>query len=329
MDSVDREKKDNYLLRVIAQDGGTPSLRGETILNVTILDVSDTAPYFYPNTAEIDVWENETLGKIIFTVSAKDDDLNDTLIYRMSFLSVSESVFVIDETTGEIKLNKSLDRETVSSYTIHIQAIDSNNLNTSLDGMVLKIKILDINDNIPIFVNQICSNDVIENTPNNNTILTVLATDADIGTNQQLVYSFDGKQPSLLKIDPHRGLISKAGVFDTQVQEFLHFSVRASDRGVPRLSNIINCTINIVDINDNNPQFNQSYYKFTTPENVPIGSFVGMVIATEKDVGMNAAIRYYLVGGQGKVDINITTVSCLYSNESLDINYCCPQGHSR
>ncbi|CAF4354630.1 unnamed protein product, partial [Adineta steineri] len=43
---LDREIKSNYLLKLIAYDGGHPSLSGEQNIEIIVTDVNDNAPIF-------------------------------------------------------------------------------------------------------------------------------------------------------------------------------------------------------------------------------------------------------------------------------------------
>lgn len=61
------------------------------------------------------------------------------------------SIFVIDETTGDIQASKSLDRERKAQYVLHARAIDRWT-NRSLEAeSEFIIKVQDVNDNAPTF----------------------------------------------------------------------------------------------------------------------------------------------------------------------------------
>ena len=55
--------------------------------------------------------------------------------------------------------------------------------------------------------------------------------------------------------------------------------------------------INVMDENDNEPQFEHDVYNVTLLENVPLDSHVLTVLASSKDVGVNAEIMYEIIDG--------------------------------
>lgn len=71
----------------------------------------------------------------------------------------------------------------------------------------------------------------------------------------------------------------------------------AKDRGQPSLSSETVVTINLGDINDNAPKFEQPSYDLWIAENSPIGTIVGTVRASDSDVGENAKIEFRIFGG--------------------------------
>ena len=48
----------------------------------------------------------------------------------------------------------------------------------------------------------------------------------------------------------------------------------------------------MLDVNDNSPQFPQAAYGFSLSEDIPQGTSVGRVTATDADIGANGAIQY-------------------------------------
>ncbi len=62
--------------------------------------------------------------------------------------------------------------------------------------------------------------------------------------------------------------------------------------------------INILDSNDQQPEFSENSYNITIPENVGIGTIVLTVEAKDKDVDGNAVFRYHILGGDDKFEIS-------------------------
>lgn len=69
------------------------------------------------------------------------------------------------------------------------------------------------------------------------------------------------------------------------------------DRGQPSLSSKVYLTIDLEDINDNAPQFQQTSYDFWIEENSPSGTIVGTILTIDPDLNENAQIKFKIFGG--------------------------------
>lgn len=87
---------------------------------------------------------------------------------------------------------KPLDREEQDLYTFVVQAKDNPNGAVSQqlsDSLLIKIRILDVNDNKPYCENEVYNVETIQNADENTTLIQVVGLDNDIGKNAQIVYS--------------------------------------------------------------------------------------------------------------------------------------------
>ena len=302
---VDRETQDRYTLVLFAVDQGKPSLEGSTTINVIISDSIDSPPYFDPTIVNIDVNESFPINSIVFTVRAKDRDLNDVLRYKRTSSHVSE--MELDSKSGELKLIKPFNRENISDFEMKFQAIDSNLLSSPIYGLTLRIKITDVNDNSPVFSQPFYLNDVVENTPDGTIVMQVLATDPDEGENGRISYSIKENLSNLLRIDPKEGLISKYGLWQITPGGFLNFTVVASDNGSPKNHGSVNCSIRWVAVNALNPRFNKSLYSIAVSESVIPGTEVIRMTAYKR--GKVDSVTFSISGGQGNFNIESNTVN--------------------
>ena len=76
LESLDREAKDKYILRIFATDEGYPPQTGIATLNLEVLDVNDNYPIFAENYRPV-VMENTPSGQFVIKVRAKDFDSPD------------------------------------------------------------------------------------------------------------------------------------------------------------------------------------------------------------------------------------------------------------
>ena len=99
------------------------------------------------------------------------------------------------------------------------------------------ISIMDENDNAPQFARQSYTVTLPENSPNGALVIDLEATDADSGSNSQLVYSIVGGS-SIFQIQPGSGIMTvlRSGALDYEVQRRHILQVQVQDSGTPQLS---------------------------------------------------------------------------------------------
>lgn len=68
-------------------------------------------------------------------------------------------------------------------------------------------------------------------------------------------------------------------------------------QGIPSLTSTATLTIEILDENDNPPEFVLSQYAAAVPENATVGTEVVKVLATSRDIGLNAKMAYSITAG--------------------------------
>ena len=156
---------------------------------------------------------------------------------------------------------------------LHSQSSQSTNLNwTQFCLIKIKVNILDINDNRPIFTQDKYQANVIENSPKGTIIAQVKAIDLDSGLNCKVRYSM--QTPEFI-INPRSGLITlSTDNLDRELYgDWLNLTIKAEDFNGFRGSSHI--SINVVDVNDNIPKFAQVNYEFKIIQNLPIGFSCG------------------------------------------------------
>lgn len=122
--------------------------------------------------------------------------------------------------------------------------------------------------------------------------------------------------PSLVAIDditelfgifPNSGWIYLRGTLDRESREQYDLTVLASDNGTPSATATTHVIVNVLDANDNDPIFSRMSYEFSVEENVKRGTVVGILSATDADLGVNAAIRYSLIPSNTSFQVNPNT----------------------
>ncbi|NWX02330.1 CAD12 protein, partial [Caloenas nicobarica] len=222
------------------------------------------------------------------------------------------TVFTIDETTGDIHAIRSLDREEKPFYTLRAQAVDVDTKKPLEPESEFIIKVQDINDNEPKFLDGPYAASVPEMSPVGAYVLQVKATDADdptYGNSARVVYSILQGQP-YFSIDPKTGVIRTAlPNMDREVKEQYQVLIQAKDMGgqLGGLAGTTTVNITLTDVNDNPPRFPKSIFHLKVPESSHVGSAIGRIRAVDPDFGQNAEIEYNIVPGDGGNLFDITT----------------------
>ncbi|XP_027143313.1 cadherin-7 isoform X2 [Larimichthys crocea] len=172
----------------------------------------------------------------------------------------AKAIFTIDENTGDIHATKRLDREQQAYYTLRAQAQDrKTNLLVEPESQFI-IKVQDINDNEPKFLEGPYTARVAERSPVGVSVVTVVATDADdptYGNSARVIYSILQGQP-YFSVEPKTGVVRTAlPDMDREMRDHYLLVVQAKDMigQVGGLSGTTSITVMLTDVNDNPPRF--------------------------------------------------------------------------
>uniref|UniRef100_A0A3B5B5Z2 Cadherin domain-containing protein n=1 Tax=Stegastes partitus TaxID=144197 RepID=A0A3B5B5Z2_9TELE len=201
----------------------------------------------------------------------------------------AESEFIIDEVTGKIYAQRTLDREERAVWRFVVLATDEGG--EGLTGFTdVIINVWDINDNAPIFTcAPSCHGEVAENSVIGTSVMEMTATDLDdsaVGQNAVLSYRI----VEMFTINPTTGTITvgMGGLDREQVESYL-LVVEARD-GVG-MTGTGTATIQIKDVNDHAPRFTDHSCTARISENVL------ELAAEDKDTGENAQLTFSVVAG--------------------------------
>uniref|UniRef100_A0A672J7V6 Cadherin 7 n=1 Tax=Salarias fasciatus TaxID=181472 RepID=A0A672J7V6_SALFA len=222
------------------------------------------------------------------------------------------SIFTIDENTGDIHATKRLDREAQAYYTLQAQAVDRiTNLPVEPRSEFV-VKVQDINDNEPKFIDGPYLAGVPEMSPLGTMVVQVAATDADdptYGNSARVVYSIIHGQP-YFSVEPKTGVIRTAlSNMDRETRDQYVLVIQAKDMvgQMGGLSGTTSVTVTLTDVNDNPPRFTHSNYQYTVLESLPVQSVVARIKAADADIGSNAEMDYRIMDGDAPGQFNITT----------------------
>ncbi|XP_076993336.1 protocadherin beta-6-like [Tamandua tetradactyla] len=295
--ALDREEQPQLTLTLTARDGGSPPRSGAAEIQILVLDINDNAPEFAQELYKAQVPENDPLGSLVVTVSARDLDAGSfgEVSYALFQVDDENQPFEINPITGEIRLRKTLDFEEFQSYHVDIEATDGGGLSGKCS---LVVEILDVNDNAPELTLSSFTSPIPENLPE--IIVAVFSvSDADSGHNQQVICSIDDNLPFLLRpsIQNFYTLVTERPL-DRESRAEYNVTITVTDLGTPRLNTEHSITVRVSDVNDNAPTFTQTSYTLYVRENNSPALHIGSVSATDRDSGPNAQVTYSLLPPQ-------------------------------
>ncbi|KAM9097763.1 desmoglein-2 [Sarcophilus harrisii] len=232
-------------------------------------------------TAPVALREGEDLSKknpIARIHSDLAEERHIKVTYRFSGQGITEppfGIFVFDKNTGELNVTKILDREEVPMFVLTAYALDErgNNLERPLE---LRLKVLDINDNEPVFTQDVFVGSVEELSPANTLVMKISATDADEEghINSKISYkivSQEPPQPFVFFLDKDKGeILTTAFVLDREKHSHYSLIVAATDGNGEKTDKPVNqakVQINILDVNDNIPVPEFEMYEGSIEEN--------------------------------------------------------------
>ncbi|KAM8995594.1 cadherin-22 isoform 1-T5 [Ara ararauna] len=224
------------------------------------------------------------------------------------------TIFLIDEITGDIHATERLDREQKTFYTLRAQARDRQTDQLLEPESEFIIKVQDINDSEPRFLEGPYIGSVAELSPIGTSVMQVMASDADdptYGSSARVVYSvLEGEQH--FTVDSKTGVIRTAVAdLDRETQDRYEVVIRATDMAgqLGGLSGSTTVTIVVTDVNDNPPRFPQKMYQFSVVETAPVGTAIGRVKAEDSDIGENTDMTYQVKDEEGVEMFKVTTDS--------------------
>ncbi|XP_052313239.1 protocadherin beta-15-like isoform X14 [Oncorhynchus keta] len=261
-----------------------------------IQDINDNSPQFANDRITFEIRESAVKGARFAVHQAHDADigLNAVQSYtlqRNDHFSLAVNTIPGGGKYGELTLDKELDREQQQEVTLLLTAVDGGTPQRS-GTVVIHVTVLDANDNVPAFSQNVYKVRIPENAPLGTVVVTVSATDVDEGQNGEVVYIFGPisvELNELFSLDPKTGDISLSGQMDFEKESVYEISIQAQDSlGLTSFANVV---IEITDVNDNAPVISLKSLTNPIPENVLPGTEVGIINVQDKDSEGNRQVR--------------------------------------
>ncbi|CAH0714568.1 unnamed protein product, partial [Brenthis ino] len=317
---LDYEQKSLYQLRVLAVDRANQGRvnTGTAAILVKVQDIEDQPPEFIVASPVTRISEDAPEGTSVLQVRAIDGDrgINNRISY--SIISGGEEHFDIDSSSGIVYTISPLDREDPNNsngaYILEILATEESHMVSPLPSATTEVTVIitDVNDEKPRFRSERYVGEIIENAQQN-TPITFLQDavpevfDYDQGKNGTFELYLVGDK-GVFDVTPFKGIneasflirVNDPLYLDYEEVTVMNFSLVAKEivAKQPKMS-VVPITVHIKDENDNFPEFTESLYVVSVPENCGVGTTVAWVQALDQDSDNygTRGVRYTNLGG--------------------------------
>jgi hypothetical protein len=312
--AVDRENISEFNLLIKAHDYGKSMLSTIKPLKIIIVDENDNQPEFvYMNANEtfyrfsiVEAGIDSSVGwSYLGKIDCVDKDAgeNGRIGYR---LAENETFFRVNETTGDVTvLQSKIDRETHGSLEFKVICEDNSGGKKLKSESFIKVSVVDLNDNKPIFDQEKYTFNIDENLNVYTKITQFNAIDADEALTLNSKVSYRISDSNYFSVNSETGELFLIKPLDYEHEKFYEFFIYANDLGTPMLeSEKVAVRINILDVNDNAPvlqwpldidlplvfNLDQLYENYINYKNMKFELF--QLSATDDDSNENGILKY-------------------------------------
>ncbi|XP_062333238.1 protocadherin Fat 1a isoform X1 [Osmerus eperlanus] len=314
---LDFEAHPAYKLSVRATDSLTGA-HSEVFVDIILEDINDNPPVFLSKLYYANISEASVIGTFVLQVSAQDSDTsnNKVLFYQLvEEKGKSSEYFSIDRDTGVIWTAQMLDHDQIQQHKLTVRAVDGGVPALSSD-VTVTVDITDLNDNAPMFTENVYEATVSELAPRGHFVTQVQASDADSSDTGKLEFTIlSGNEDQNFAIDKNTGAIVISNHRRPHMEPLYNLNVSVCD-GVFRSSVLVKVTV--IGANFHEPTFPQLDYVVELVENSPVGTLVAEARATDEDAGLYGQLTYHIVNDFAKDKFSVNENGEIFTLESLD-----------
>ena len=293
--NLDREVKESYEFMVVASDQGVPSRSSEVLVNITLTDIDDNPPVFTERFYITTLNGTTNTDSLVTSVLCTDQDIgeNAAVSYSIDYSLLDSRFFRIDNATGNVFVNEII--PVSRSYFFSVNCTSLSSISSS-DTAVIGVQVI-LDSNITFIPSSIYREVVREDTMPVYDILTV---SAESITGTALVFELLN-QVSLFNVDRMAGTLRLISLLDFETTPAYLLRVEAMDGGNPPNEAEALIQIDVMNLNDEQPQI-ESY-----PLNISLdeGPFddsappvtIGQLSCSDADRGTLGQVAFRIADG--------------------------------
>ncbi|CAH1802937.1 unnamed protein product, partial [Owenia fusiformis] len=292
---------------VRAEDSGkVDGIKTSTLsYTVTITDVNDNTPAFNPAAYVFTIEEDSSTGTTVGTLTATDidDGANQDLSYTITSGN-TDNIFRVDKIiatqVAELIIDDStnLDYEASQKYSMVLTATDRGSLSSTAR---IEVIIHGINEETPVFIpSSVYTSTIAESSAPGSVIMTVSATDGDIGKDGDVFYTLVSGASGKFSIDSISGDLKIISKLDYETQIAYTLLISCADNGINPTAYTSTGTVSvfITDSNDEAPVCTQNSYVVSLSENTSPGDVITTLMCSDTDgTSPNRDLLYEMTSG--------------------------------
>ena len=296
--ALDFENLVTYTLTVHTIDRGTPARTATATVSLTVSDVNDVTPSCTSSLYTGTVPENAVTNTVVATVVCTDGDLSvgNTVTYS---ITSAHTEFIVDSTSGAVKVNAALDMETTQTYDLTVQASDG----TFSTTVTVRVAVTNVNDMTPVFnPSGPYTKTIAENIAVGSTVFDLNAADADFGTTTFTFSITAGNTAGKFYIGATSGIIQTASTIDRDSPLVATYTLTlevADGTGAGSRTATTSIVVTVSDENDNFPSCDAAVYSTTVAENASPGTLLISPVCSDLDVVASPTLLYTVTSGDG------------------------------
>ncbi|XP_033036760.1 protocadherin gamma-A10 isoform X5 [Trachypithecus francoisi] len=206
-------------------------------------------------------------------------------------------LFSLDPRSGSLVTAGRIDREELCAQSARCLVSFNILVEERVKLFGIEIEVTDINDNAPKFQAENLDVKINENVATGMRFPLPEAIDPDVGMNSLQSYQLSPNKHFSLRVQSRANGVKYPELvlehaLDREEEAIHHLVLTASDGGDPLRSGTVLVSVTVFDTNDNAPVFTLPEYRVSVPENLPVGTQLLTVTATDRDEGANGEVTY-------------------------------------